>query len=142
MKEETRNLLLADLSGRVPYGVKIQVTIKDVVCQTDVYSVFNDGGVYVEDDNFIDAVDIAEVKPYLFPLSSMTEKQEEELKAILGNTPFFDNKNEVFYDMNGCSKIYLSDVQTAIDWFNKNHFDYRGLIEKGLALDATNLNVY
>lgn len=142
MEKETRNLLLADLSGRVPYGVKIQVTIKDVVCQVDVYSVFNDGGVYVEDDNFIDAVDIAEVKPYLFPLSSMTEEQEEELKAILGSTPFFDNKNEVFYDMNGCSKIYLSDVQTAIDWFNKNHFDYRGLIEKGLVLDATNLNVY
>lgn len=142
MEKETRNLLLTDLSGRVPYGVKIQVTIKDVVCQVDVYSVFNDGGVYVEDDNFIDAVDIAEVKPYLFPLSSMTEEQEEELKAILGSTPFFDNKNEVFYDMNGCSKIYLSDVQTAIDWFNKNHFDYRGLIEKGLALDAKNLNIY
>ena len=35
-----------------------------------------------------------------------------------------------------------SDYISLIDWFNKNHFDYRGLIEKGLALDATGLNIY
>lgn len=124
MEKETRNLLLADLSGRVPYGVKIQVTIKDVVCQVDVYSVFNDGGVYVEDDNFIDAVDIAEVKPYLFPLSSMTEEEIKEYKHLVA----FSGSS------NGAANF--------TDWLNKNHFDYRGLIEKGLALDATNLNVY
>lgn len=124
MEKETRNLLLADLSGRVPYGVKIQVTIKDVVCQVDVYSVFNDGGVYVKDDNFIDSVDIAEVKPYLFPLSSMTEEEIKEYKHLVA----FSGSS------NGAANF--------TDWLNKNHFDYRGLIEKGLALDATNLNVY
>ena len=61
---------------------------------------------------------LSEVKPYLFPLSSMTEKQKIELTCIID-----------------------SDY-AKIDWYNKNHFDYRGLIPKDLANDATGLNIY
>ena len=67
-----------------------------------------------------------EFKPYLFPLSSMTEKQKKEYQYIT---------ERWMYD----SSYSISD---STDWLNKNHFDYRGLIEKGLAIDATGLNIY
>ena len=73
------------------------------------------------------ALHIKDVKPYLFHLSSMTEEQKEEYKQFLE-------------DIDGY--VYSIDCVPQIDWLNKNHFDYRGLIEKGLAIDATNLNIY
>lgn len=152
MSEERKELLLKDLCARLPYGVKVyrkwiaplsgspEEGIFDF-CIFDIEILLSPHN-WVSTEKGIREVREYDIKPYLFPLSSMTEEQEEELKVILGSTPFFDNKNELFYDMNGCSKIYLSDVQTAINWFNKNHFDYRGLIPMGLAKDATGLNIY
>ena len=67
-----------------------------------------------------------EFKPYLFPLSSMTEKQKKEYQCIT---------ERWMYD----SSYSISD---STDWLNKNHFDYRNLIDKNLAIDATGLNIY
>ena len=67
-----------------------------------------------------------EIKPYLFPLSSMTEEQKRDYQYITERW------------MND-SSYSISD---SIDWLNKNHFDYRNLIEKGLAIDCTGLNIY
>ena len=75
-------------------------------------------------DNY--TIDISEVKPYLFPLSSMTEEQKQEYQHIT---------ERWMYD----SSYSISD---STDWLNAHHFDYRGLIEKGLAIDATGLNIY
>ena len=66
-----------------------------------------------------------EYKPYLFPLSSMTDEQEEE-----------------YNDLNCYELGCFPHTEEALDYLIKNHFDYRGLIEKGLAIDATNLNIY
>jgi hypothetical protein len=75
-----------------------------------------------------------EVKPYLFPLSSMTEEQMEELiSKHLGYYQIFEGIGRRFFFEKGF-EIY--------DWLNANHFDYRGLIEKGLAIDATDKNIY
>lgn len=68
------------------------------------------------------------IKPYLFPLSSMTETQKEEYAHIL-----VMSSNLAYSQLLGI---------TVEDWLNKNHFDYRGLIEKGLAIDATDKNIY
>ena len=72
-----------------------------------------------------------EIKPYLRPMSSMTEEQYDQL--------YIDSrvKNDSIDILDA-----LANDMDAIDWLNKNHFDYRGLIEKGLAIDATNLNIY
>ena len=70
--------------------------------------------------------DVEDFRPYLFPLSSMTEEQKKEYQYIT---------ERWMYD----SSYSISD---SIDWLNQNHFDYRGLIEKGLAIDATGLNIY
>ena len=71
-----------------------------------------------------------EYKPYLFPLSSMTEEQ----KVIYGDL--------CYSIIQSLAKNMQSELNELINWLNAHHFDYRGLIEKGLAIDATNLNVY
>lgn len=88
---------------------------------------------------------IEHVKPYLFPLLSMTEQQKEELLYnYIHNDIYFDDftdyflAGELWHDI--C--VSLFDLPQLIDWLNKNHFDWRGLIPKGLANDATGLNIY
>lgn len=132
MTQNEKDLLLKDLCGRLPYGVKVQIKNEIVVLD----SICNDDGYYF---NFIgedrEGVNIGNIKPYLFPLSSMTEEQCYELSSIRSG----------FQD---CWKYIKTPIPLAIcnfeqiDWFHKNHFDYRGLIPMGLAIDATGKNIY
>lgn len=132
MKKEERNILLADLCARLPHGVKAAVYNQGVYKIAQIYA---DGLILAKDKNpynYIDAklTDVEYVKPYLFPISSMTEEQKEI---------YTDIDNEEFYcKLNGDNDICYK----SIDWLNAHHFDYRGLIEKGLAYDATKLNIY
>ena len=129
MTQKDKELLLKDLCARLPYGVKCEnynhIDGRNVFKVTDI----RDSGYIcgTVNNNYCWAVfDPLELKPYLFPLSSMTEKQKKEYQYIT---------ERWMYD----SSYSISD---STDWLNKNHFDYRGLIEKGLAIDATGLNVY
>lgn len=136
MKQE-KELLLRDLCGRLPYGVKCEnfnhVYGKNVFKVTDI----RDNGYIcgtINNQHGWAVFNPLELKPYLFPLSSMTEEQKEELVSKhLGYYQVFDGIGRKFFFEKGY-EIY--------DWFNKNHFDYRSLIEKGLAIDATNIDVY
>ena len=125
MTEEDKNLLLIDLCGRLPYGVKVEAEtwLEDegefAYVPDKVYSINSDGYIVHGYD------EVYECKPYLFPLSSMTEEQKEEFDRLYT------------YDA-----LIIEPQWELIDWLNKNHFDYRGLIEKGLAIDATNKNIY
>lgn len=154
MKKEDKELLLKDLSTRVPYGVKALVKnwskfnrkwIEDVYTVESIHPSLNNILVCSERGSVevIVGYDDYDIKPYLFPMSSMTEEQKSYLYY---NTKFdvdrygdlvtkFDEDDNYLY-------TDLYDYLSIIDWFNKNHFDYRGLIEKGLAIDATGLNVY
>ena len=134
MTREDKMLLIKDLSSRLPYAVHIQHTsgfsgilhdisirhkydgndnIYDAICYTDF---LGDG----------DSITIEQFKPYLLPPSSMTEEQKKESQYIT---------ERWMHD----SSYSISD---SIDWLNKNHFDYRNLIDKNLAIDCTNLNIY
>ena len=89
--------------------------------------------------------DTKQVKPYLFPLSSMTEGQKYDFYChFIENDCDFDDFKEFYFENNEWHKMLTSidDCESIIDWFNKNNFDYRCLIPKGLAIDATNLNIY
>ena len=154
-----KELLLKDLCARVPYGVKCciynfgedTVRIKEDI----LWSVQGDNILtlksYVEKG---EAYMYHQIKPYLFPLSSMTEEQERELLDLTGYKSectaycgfdsmgyYIKNVGEFEYEEGEHSFIFYPDY-IGLDWFNKNHFDYRGLIEKGLAIDATGLNIY
>ena len=119
MTQENKELLLKDLCARLPYGVKMSVNDNVEVLQ-GINIVDN----IVEYSSFL-ASEIEDCKPYLFPLSSMTEEQEKE-----------------YNDLNCYELGCFPHSEEALDYLTKNHFDYRYLIEKGLAIDATGLNIY
>ena len=131
--------LIKDLCSRLPYGVKVLVDNKhwiDFDGRTPSKLTFDNSYrlLYV-------GTDLGYVKPYLFPLSSMTEEQQEEFDRI-----YADDMQVVACNLKNKldGKPYETNLghYRHIDWLNKNHFDYRGLIEKGLAIDATGLNIY
>ena len=146
MTQENKELLLKDLCARLPYGVKIYINDTDVdIEKVGVLSMVDNDAVIAftcDDSNTYNYVTIHEVKPYLFPLSSMTKEQLFDVQEILG-------KNEIEIE-DGFLRILDSDRNTIsyleilalLEWFYKNHFDINGLIEKGLVIDATNLNIY
>lgn len=119
MTQEDKELLLIDLCARLPYGVKVKtnnINVLKLGAHTRV-------GEYVYDV-------IEPCKPYLFPLSSMTEEQKIEYGYL----------HSIIFS---CFEDGLCEALAKLqDWFNKNHFDYRGLIPMGLAIDATGLNIY
>lgn len=120
MTKEDKELLFKDLCARLPYKVMAKYYDSEDECETwdEVEGIESSG--HVEIGQYV--LPIENVKPYLFPLSSMTEEQKK-----------------VYYDKYCLSDYYAFE---KFDWFNKNHFDYRGLIPKGLAIDATNKNIY
>jgi hypothetical protein len=132
MTQEDRKLLLKDLSGRLPYFTKVQIkneiVILDSICDDDGYY-FN----FIGDDR--EGVNIENIKPYLFPISSMTEEEKKEF----GKACELDTEILSKHPMDGSPFPALYNSQ---DWLDAHHFDYRGLIPMGLAIDATNLNVY
>lgn len=123
MIQKDKELLLIDLCARLPYGV----VVKD---RNGVHKLTPSNTEFI--DLFNGKCNIA---PYLFPLSSMTEEQKKELQEL-----YFDYiSDEIF---NNIEYVYHYDCIHLIDWFNKNHFDYRGFIPMDLAIDATGLNIY
>lgn len=126
MTQEQKDLLLKDLCARLPYGVKVRDELgrinKLVIGNADLIRLYyNDFSLYSEEKLSL---------PYLFPLSSMTEEQ----KVIYG---------DLYYDViRSLPEDTQSKLNELVDWLNKNHFDYRGLIPMGLANDATGLNIY
>ena len=141
MTQNEKDLLLKDLCARLPYGVRAYYNDYDSDYEIESikitsYGDYKTGRIHLDMIDSTKIVDIDEIKPYLFPLSSMTNAQEEELDKYLE----MDSKSLIDGYKNGlrCAHPYFN-VQ---DWYNKNHFDYRGLIPMGLANDATGLNIY
>lgn len=131
MTQNEKDLLLKDLSARLPYEVKVEY--KNEIFVVDYVSpIYED----VKLDNCETwTVGISDVKPYLFPISSMTEEQRKEYNSLVwfgGLSAGWDRDDGVI----------LNEVEMLIDFYHKNHLDYRGLIDKGLAIDATKLNIY
>lgn len=141
MTQEDKNLLLKDLCARLPYGVKCKYYNVYENCYEEGTILGFERKEYIVIDG--ECANIEEVKPYLFPLSSMTEEQEKELRQMDAFVSTFGQICFSTYDDYGHELIPTYEDSIRItDWLLKNHFDYRGLIEKGLAIDATGLNVY
>lgn len=115
MTQEDKDLLLNDLCGRLPYGVKVKFgDSKPALLTVIEHDEF--GWQIGSEDEFGGMITIIDnVKPYLFPMSKVVEE-------IVTTS----NKH----------------IAVNVDFFHKNHIDYRGLIPKGLANDATGLNIY
>ena len=140
MKQEDKDLLLKDLCARLPYGVKCyKMTFKPELAEEVICMLRNGSHNCVQLGTFLYRLE--HIKPYLFPMSSMTKEQEEEYGKCYDIDLANGTKN--LYDrLDGKKVINGYPMYNHIDWLNKNHFDYRSLIEKGLAIDCTNLNIY
>ena len=112
MTREDKELLLKDICTRLPYGVKCRM-------------LKSDSQVCTLDSGLLDKVEILE--PYLRPMSSMTEEEINEF-ILISDTMLWLGNNR--------STCILSLSLEQMDWLNAHHFDYRKLIEKGLALEA------
>lgn len=147
MTVEEKDLLLKDLCSRLPYGVKCTFNGKNIYKVYGIDEVVNDDGdwEYAICTKRTSPLYISDCKPYLFPLSSMTDEQREEFVKFADYQPKLEDcgrhQELYYYDLVGYENN-LYPNSNAIDWCNKNHFDYRGLIPMDLANDATGLNIY
>ena len=157
MIQEDKELLLKDLCARLPYeikGIRIYkpeeiVTLNEIIPRCKMNPNIGNGSFCeLGFDKISDFCTIAEFKPYLFPLSSMTEEQLYELKEIT-DLKYDQNTLELveWNEKHRTLEFWLEEIPQykeieVFDWLNKNHFDYRCLIERGLAIDATGLNIY
>ena len=139
MTQEDKELLLKDLCARLPYGVicktekgnghlcSINQTFFGIEYGVNISSLKRD---YFDDINTDEQV----IKPYLLSMSSMTKEELKEFRAC-----------HCVYDLHPDFQPMMCNIaneHSMFDWLNKHYFDYRGLIEKGLAINATGLNVY
>lgn len=131
MTREEKQLLLNDLCGRLPYGVLcdfvyhighpqklLSISLNEkyqIHLDSDEY-VFGSGKSYGPSETIVD-----DIKPYLRPMSSM-----------IGSERIIYEELSLYHEEFG---EYVPTLET-FDWLNAHHFDYRGLIEKGLALEA------
>ena len=156
MTQADKKLLLKDLCARLPYGVKVKVLNEDIL-RYDYSSEeggfingienINDGLFVIKcrEDGYVLSYD--EFKPYLLPLSSITEMLEElntngffKYCDTIANVSHLESKNGISEEI--YTYIDIESISGLMNFFNSHHIDYRGLIEKGLAIDATNLNIY
>ena len=129
MTQEDKELLIKDLGARLRYKVNVRLYEKEtcILMGIDGYNVYLD----VDSDSFR----IEDIEPYLRPMSSMTEDELYELRDIFNYDIEFDDGGLEIVNSEFDSFSYL-EICAITDWLNAHHFDYRGLIEKGLALEA------
>lgn len=122
MKQEEKELLLIDLCARLPHHVRCKVWLKDGTTEEGPLDLQHNYGDVLRDAFYYN--DIKDIKPYLSPMSSMTEEERKEYELLANHCI-----------VTSIGFIHL-EAAPLIDWLNTHHFDYRGLIEKGLALEA------
>ena len=141
MKQELQELLLKDICAKLPYGIKASYYGVEEECETwdeiDGITLDEDFGGYVDIGQY--SLPIERIKPYLFPLSSMTSEQKKYITDKWGVNEEFDFEIDTNW---GKYFVELGDTVDFINWLNENHFDIYGLIPMELALDATNLKIY
>lgn len=152
MTQEQKNLLLKDLCSRLLYGVKAHVKSwsgltmewsENVYVVKSAFPSLNE--VHVQSESSSHTVILGYYdyyfKPYLFPMSSMTEEQEKELNKIYSDEAELIAEH-LKSDISGNIHTHRFNHHLSLNWYLENHFDIYGLIEKDLALDATGLNIY
>ena len=129
MTQEDKKLLLIDLSARLPYGVFCSMGL-DYPLPLQRLFIDKLDGILLDfyEDGKDYQVYLSEVKPYLRPMSSMTEEERKKYELLANHCI-----------ITSIGFIHL-EVAPLTDWLNAHHFDYRGLIEKGLAIEVTEEN--
>jgi hypothetical protein len=142
MEKIDRELLIKEISSRLPYGIKAQVLGWDeekgeVEVPLKVYSINTDGYISLEYNHYdVESVYIEDCLLYLRPMSSMTEEERKEYEGFIIHRDHIYAQGQE-WDIDCFS---FDGVPRLINWLNAHHFDYRGLIPKGLAIAVTEDN--
>ena len=147
MRQEDKDLLLKDLCSRLAYGIKCNVGEETPYTLSKIEKDDRNGHLldFIEKKNGLNMqVYLSEVKPYLYPLSNLTEEQRNDISKMMINTcldfsPYGD------MGIFECDNLFINTSKQAnifIDYCITHHYDINGLIERGLAIDATNTNIY
>lgn len=121
-----KQLLLKDLCARLPYGVICKMEDKLIINDSPFYD-------YTLSERHIDLFRNHKdfyIKPYLRPMSSMTEEEKQRYNQFIYHLEAYSLPNYGGYF------VFVDEMHELQDWLNRNHFDYRGLIEEGLAIEA------
>ena len=144
MTQEDKQLLLKDLSARLPYGIKVAIEYSegkytriydlreidnDVTSELRQRVIVWNYGIY----SSVISYPLIDCRPYLRPMSSMTEVEKKEYHNLC-----YEEERECYEFGEWVTRVYYHDTIESIDWLNAHHFDYRGLIPKGLAIEAPN----
>lgn len=137
MNQEEKFLLLKELSARLPYGVFVSNTvggrnIKGYLCEVNTMykCALIDTDLVAHNSEDCEFSPVEYVRPYLRPMSSMTENEEQEFRSLL-------KTNVIYGKYNGfVAKLTVDEI----NWLHSHHFDYNGLIDMGLAIEVTKEN--
>ena len=131
MTKEDKQLLLVDLCARLPYNCKVTIAEGGIDGLQWNNVPLNSYLLYqIEEEDGWEYI-----KPYLRPMSSMTEVEKKEYHNLC-----YEEERECYEFGEWVTRVYYHDTIESIDWLNAHHFDYRGLIEKGLAIEVTEEN--
>lgn len=125
MTQEDKDLLFKDLSTRLPYHVKVKIWLEDGTTEEGFLDLEHNYADVLQDAFYFG--EIKNIKPYLRPMLSMTKEEKKE---------YCDLQDRFLYS----SQYPVTDAYALFDWLNKNMFDYRGLIEKGFAIEVIENN--
>ena len=128
MTQEDKELIFKELCARLPYHVKCKIWLKDGTTEEGLLDLQHNYGDVLQDAFYYNK--IKDIKPYLRPMSSMTEEDKEEYCQL---------QQKVIYNSKG---VINEDVMKYINWCYKKHLDINNLIPMELAIDATGLNIY
>lgn len=146
MTQNKIDLLFKDISARLPYDIKVKLSDNSHQTPLKLLSLTLNGSAWVTGDKgYPFEIQWSSCKPYLFPLESMAEEQKYDFYCrFVENDVDFDDFKEFYLDRGMWHKLLtsLDDIGSVVDWFNKNKFDYRGLIPMKLADDATGKSIY
>lgn len=142
METKDKELLLKDLCARLPYGVKVEYN--KCMCEVRLIDRIYEELTIWKCPGYYHDVKLEDCKPYLFPMSNITEEQRNDISKLLIDT---QNECSPYGELNvkGCDNLFICVAKQAnifINYCLTYHLDINGLIEKGLALDATGLNIY
>ena len=140
MTQEDKELIFNELCARLPYHVKCKIWLKDGTTEEGLLDLQHNYDNVLQDAFYYNK--IKDIKPYLFPFSSITEEQLFEVQEILGKNEIEIGDGFLSIIDSGRNTITYLEILAVLEWFYKNHFDINNLIPMELAIDATGLNIY
>jgi len=132
MTQEDKKLLFKDLSARLPYHVRVKVWLKDGTTEEGALDLEHNYADVLRDAFYYN--EIVDIKPYLRPMTSMTEEEKEYIRNKYFYEDGWDSWNDLLHDY--YHLINVKEIPEFMEWIYAHHFDYRNLIERKLAIEA------